>query len=202
MTLDFTEIDPMQPLDDDEIETLELFLQTLEAEDAILGISELDGFLTAIVSGPNAIPPAQWLSAIWDDEEGPTWESAEQAEEIIGLIIRHMNSITTTLTEDPEAFDPIFMEEEFEDETFLNVDDWCQGYLKGVQQDPEGWQQIDEDTERLLAPILVFGLETGLDGLVNESDEAIEAVQQQVAPAARQLHAYWLELRSDDETLQ
>lgn len=195
--------DPMQPLDDDEIETLELFLQTLEGENAVIGISELDGFLTAIVSGPNNIPPTQWINALWGEEEdGPVWESTEQAEEIISLIIRHMNSIASALLDSPEDFDPIYMEDEFEDEPFLNVDEWCQGYLKGIQQDPEGWQQIDEEMEQALAPILVFGLETGLDGMVNAEDEAIEALQQQIAPAARRLHAYWLALRSDGATLQ
>lgn len=197
-------IDTLQPLDDDEIEILELFLQTLEAEDAVIGISELDGFLTAVVSGPNTLPPQQWIQAIWgDDEEGPAWESAQQAEQIISLIIRHVNSISTTLTESPEEFDPIYMEDEFEDEPFLNVDEWCQGYLKGIQLDPEGWQQIDEDMEQTLAPILVFGLDTGLDGMVDADDEAIEALQQQIAPAARRLHAYWLALRSSEgATLQ
>lgn len=189
-------IDTLQPLDDDEIETLELFLQTLEAEEAVIGISELDGFLTAVVSGPNALPPQQWIQAIWGDEDGPAWESAQHAEEIISLIIRHVNSISTSLTEFPEDFDPIYMEDEFEGEPYLNVDEWCQGYLKGIQLDPEGWQQLDEEMEQALAPILVFGLDTGLDGMVDAEDEAIEALQQQVAPAARRLHAYWLSLRS------
>jgi uncharacterized protein len=188
-------IDTLQPLDDDEIETLELFLQTLEAEDAVIGISELDGFLTAIVSGPNALPPQQWIQAIWGDEDGPAWESARHAEEIISLIIRHVNSISTALTEFPEDFDPIYMEDEFEGEPYLNVDEWCQGYLKGIQLDPEGWQQLDEEMEQALAPILVFGLDTGLDGMVDAEDAAIEALQQQVAPAARRLHAYWLSMR-------
>jgi len=194
--------DPMQPLDDDEIETLELFLQTLEADTAVIGISELDGYLTAIVSGPNVVPPTQWINAIWGDDEGPVWESTEQAEEIISMIIRHMNSIAGTLMDSPEDFDPIYMEDEFEDEPYLNVDEWCQGYLKGIQQDPEGWQQIDEEMEQTLAPILVFGLDTGLDGMVDAEDEAIEALQQQIAPAARRLHAYWLAMRSDAVTLQ
>lgn len=195
-------LDPMQPLDDDEIETLELFLQTLEADTAVIGISELDGYLTAIVSGPNVVPPTQWINAIWGDDEGPVWESTEQAEEIISMIIRHMNSIAGALADSPEDFDPIYMEDEFEGEPYLNVDEWCQGYLKGIQQDPEGWQQIDEEMEQTLAPILVFGLDTGLDGMVDAEDEAIEALQQQIAPAARRLHAYWLAMRSDAVTLQ
>lgn len=196
-------IDPTQPLDEDEIDTLELFLQALEGETAVLGISELDGFLTAVVSGPNGLPPAQWVNAIWGGEEdSPAWESTEQAEQIIGLIIRHMNCIAGVLQESPEEFDPIYMEDEFEGEPVLNVDEWCQGYLKGIQLDPEGWQQIDEEMERALAPILVFGLETGLDGMIDAEDEAIEALQQEVAPAARRLYAYWLVMRSSDPTLQ
>ncbi len=34
-------------------------------DDSILDLSELDGFLTAIVSGPQAIAPSQWLPALF-----------------------------------------------------------------------------------------------------------------------------------------
>lgn len=196
-------IDPMEPLNEDEIDELELFLQTLEGDEALLGISELDGFLTALVSGPNVIQPTRWLEAVWGGEDfAPAWESNEDAEQIIALIIRHMNSITTTLIDAPETFDPIYMENDFNGEPVLNVDDWCQGYLKGIQLDPEGWQELDEDMEQALAPILVFGMEDGLDQMVNAEDDVIEALQQEVVVAARALHAYWLELRNEASLFQ
>jgi len=34
-------------------------------DNAILGVSELDGFLTAIVSGPDMIMPGQWVPEVW-----------------------------------------------------------------------------------------------------------------------------------------
>jgi len=69
-------------LSDDELAKLDQFLLYRVDEDAvtqgqdegILNISTLDGFFTAIVSGPKMIPPSQWLPAVWGDCE-PTWDS-------------------------------------------------------------------------------------------------------------------------------
>src|SRR3990172_2677727 len=49
-----------------------------------LDVSELDGFFTAIVSGPVMIPPSQWLPAVWGDFE-PVWESKKDFEKIFSL---------------------------------------------------------------------------------------------------------------------
>jgi len=64
-------------LSETEIERLERFLLERIDEDAetegrdegVLDISELDGFFTAIVSGPVMIPPSQWLPTVWGDFE-------------------------------------------------------------------------------------------------------------------------------------
>ncbi len=45
-------------------------------DEGILGLSELDGFLAAVVSGPSAIQPSLWLPVVWGDFE-PEWESDE-----------------------------------------------------------------------------------------------------------------------------
>lgn len=49
------------PLTDREIDWLEEALLKYGNDDSVLCFSELDGFLTAIVSGPNTISPNTWL---------------------------------------------------------------------------------------------------------------------------------------------
>lgn len=49
------------PLTDDEIKELEQFLLGTEGIEESMGISTLDSFLTAIVCGPKAIMPSEWI---------------------------------------------------------------------------------------------------------------------------------------------
>ncbi|OTP63006.1 hypothetical protein BVC92_11675, partial [Klebsiella pneumoniae] len=52
-------------MNENELEWLDDTLAKYAAEGAILDVSELDGLLTAILSAPTDIEPAQWLLAIW-----------------------------------------------------------------------------------------------------------------------------------------
>ncbi|MCW8958353.1 MAG: UPF0149 family protein, partial [Gammaproteobacteria bacterium] len=71
------------PLSDQEIDELNRFLlERIPEEEAnaavegvdegVLDISELDGFLTAIVSGPQPLKPSEWLPVLWGEYE-PAW---------------------------------------------------------------------------------------------------------------------------------
>ena len=106
-----------QPLDDDEIAWLGEFLldridddaDTGDRDEGILDISELDGFLTAVVSGPVTVLPSQWIPQVWGDFE-PVWEREQDVQKVMTLLMRHMNAIAVMLKEQPEDFEPIFLE--------------------------------------------------------------------------------------------
>ena len=131
---------PHDPLTSDQLDWLEDFLLNRIDEDAVtegldegvLVIPELDGFLTAIVSGPVVLVPSRWLPALWGDFE-PIWYSADDYQKFMSLIIQHSNNIASLLIEDPEAFEPLFYERKFEDRTVTVVDEWCEGYVRAVR---------------------------------------------------------------------
>jgi hypothetical protein len=58
------------PLTDEEIEELDQFLLDADGIEESMNISMLDGFLTAIVSGPKTIMPSEWIRWVWDIERG------------------------------------------------------------------------------------------------------------------------------------
>ena len=63
-----------------------------------MDVSTLDGFLCAVLSGPNVIKPSEWMRWIWDMEEGeqtPKFTSEKQAQRILGLLMRHANDIVS-----------------------------------------------------------------------------------------------------------
>ena len=157
--------DPFKILNEAELDHLNQFLldripedadddYTEDTDEGILDVSELDGFFTAVVSSPVMIPPSQWLPAVWGEYE-PEWESEKEFENIFTLLMRHMNDIATTLMEQPEYFEALFQERVVKGKTYAIVDEWCEGYLRGV---------------------------------------ALAAIE----PNVREIHAYWLERRSED----
>ena len=191
-----------EPLDDEKLDRLDQFLLDHVDEDAdtegkdegLLDTSELDGFLTAIVSGPTSILPSRWLPAVWGDFE-PVWESEKDFEEIFALMVRHMNVIAATLIEQPQDFEPIFQESTFEGKINTIVDEWCEGYVRGVALAAEAWNAGGLPMDILLVPIRAFTSESDWRGHDLSTEVEIENVRNAIIPNVREIHAYWLARR-------
>ena len=186
------------PLSDEEMDRLDAFLIERGDEDfddesgdaGVLDLSELDGLLTAVVSGPGSVAPSQWLPAVWGEQE-PAWERTEDIEEMLGLLIRHMNGIAATLGEQPDAFEPIFLDREVDGKSALIVDEWCEGYMRGVALEAEQWAGEGDQMNALLEPIRAFTQEAGWPAHDLASDREVETLQEAVTLNARAIYAYW-----------
>lgn len=191
--------DLFTPLSETEFDELDHFLLHLESEDSALDLSELDGFFTAIVSGPDIIPPSEWLEVVWGGgEQAPVWKSEEQCERIIALMMRHMNTIASILMEMPEDFQALFLEREVEGKIYTIVDEWCHGFMKGVALRSSYWDEMPSAIEDFLAPMLMFSTEAGYLELEKMSEEEVDFWQRQIEPAVRRIHGYWLTQRSNE----
>ena len=191
------------PLTHDELEQLDQFLLARIDEDlvtdgmdeGIFDISTLDGFFTAIVSGPIMIPPSEWLPSIWGDFV-PDWESEETFTEVLSMLMRHMNGIAQALMEYPDEFEPIFLEHRVDEKTYTIVDEWCEGYYRGTSLASEQWLTGGEEIAALLAPIFAFTASTEWTGH-DHPDHEVEKIQQAITPNVLEIHAYWLARRFD-----
>lgn len=191
------------PLTDRELDRLDEILLNHVDQDAwapgkdegLICISELDGFLTAIVSGPGMVMPSVWLPDLWGDFE-PVWNSMRDYEEFMSLLMRHMNGISGTLMNDPESFEPIFMENRAATPPALVVDEWCEGYLRAVRLTPEAWADGGAAMQDLLAPIRAFTEES--EWAAHELGDSAEALalRDAITPNARAIHAFWLAQRT------
>lgn len=186
------------PLSDQEIDQLNRFLlerlpeeEVEGADEGVLDISELDGFLTAIISGPRAIAPSEWLPVVWGQFE-PDWASPEEAEAILSLVLRHMNALVTTLTEAPAEFEPIVLEVEEEEGTVTSVEEWCLGYMKGVGLASDAWRHAGQEVMEMLFPIMVFTSEEGRGRLATLEADELATLKRSIPTAVRKLHAYWM----------
>ncbi len=97
-------------LSDDDIHAIDMLLaavpEPFETVDAVL----LDGYLAGVLVQPVLVPPEQWLPPIFGtngmpDGDTPGW-SAEQHDQLIGLITRRKDEIWRGILEDG-WFDPI-----------------------------------------------------------------------------------------------
>ena len=200
--------DLFAPLTEHELDQLDHFLlDRLDEDEAaedkdegILNIAELDGFMTAMVSGPVMVPPSRWLPAVWGDFE-PVWETTAQFEEILALMMRHMNSVSGMLRAAPDEFEPLFMEREVDGRVYRIVDEWCEGYLRGMRLDLSDWSST-ENFSHLLGLMLLFASDEGFEKLRQFTIEEVEEYQDLITPAVRQAHAYWLGQRSDKRTVR
>lgn len=191
------------PLSDDEEAFLNDFLLKRIPDDAepemdvgIFELSGLDGFFTAIVSGPNMIPPSQWLPVLWGEAE-PDFAGEKDFEKIYTLLIRYMNSISAELMNYPDEFIPVFNEWEIEGESVTNVDEWCIGYIRGVSIDKASWAVKDEAYAAMILPMMIHGTADGQQTLLTMEEPDRRALREAIGPAAGMLHAYWLERRSE-----
>ncbi|MEE2733642.1 MAG: UPF0149 family protein [Pseudomonadota bacterium] len=186
-----------EPLNQTELEFVDAMLHKYATDSSILNVSELDGFLTALVSGPNMVLPSQWMPAIWssdEKDESPTWEGDDEFSRFASLVMQHMNSNIEMLMDANEEFEAIFMEIEENGDIQRLPDDWCLGYLRGMAVSG-GWEQLPQEYEKYL---MAIGIHTDPDmeeELEKLDEETRHTMIGAIEPAAQILHGYWLEQR-------
>src|ERR1700738_1059078 len=148
-----------------------------------LEIEELDAFLLSDDGLENE-----------RDVSRPGCTSEKQAQPILDLLMRHANDIAVTLTQFPQYYEPLFLERDHKGRTVSIVDEWCCGYVKGIALDPSGWQPLFEAHPDWFEAIHLYGTESGWDRLkaYQDADARHQAFVELIAPAARNIHAYWL----------
>src|SRR3954469_20571436 len=85
-----------------DLDVLDRYLLSDEAPDNGMALSDLDGFLTGILVGPELIMPSEWLPHIWGGEPP---KFAKHARLILSTIMGRYNEIAAALEAGPDAFE-------------------------------------------------------------------------------------------------
>lgn len=179
------------PLNESEMAWLEETLMTYgHDDDSIMDVSELDGMLTAVLSGPVVVEPDRWLVAVWGGEKNiPRWKNEREMNRFINLSFKHMNDIAERLSDYPDQFEPMFGINEMEGQEFTVVEEWCFGYMRGVAL--TDWSALPEALKADLDLIALHGSEENFSRLDELTEEAFHESIAQIRPAALRLYAYW-----------
>ncbi len=98
---------PFTPLSEEEFDELDQFLLYDVDTEEVMVADIMDGFMHAIAVGPTTLQPKQWLPKIWGTQEMmPPMDSIEHLNHILGLVMRHFNSIIAGLESDPRQISP------------------------------------------------------------------------------------------------
>lgn len=184
-----------------EIQFLDDFFAREDGPENFMDTAMLDGYLTAVASGPTLIMPSEMLRWVWDTEKGEEdagFKNQKEAQKIIRLIMRQWNAIIHNLTHAPDQFEPQIYERVLEDgQTIPIIDEWCMGFYKGMSLDKAGWAPLLLSQPDLLMPVLMYGMEDGWDALekLNHDQKAHQAVADSLSGMVCQVHAHWLAQR-------
>lgn len=171
------------PLTEPELEWLDDVLMEYGTEQSVLDMSELDGFLTAVLSGPTVVPVEEWLPALWgNDQPAPEWKNSAQENRFNDLVIQHMSDIAERLQDAPDQFEPMFGLRDIDGQEITVVEDWCFGYMRGVALGD--WSKLPVRLRPTLQAIALHGEEENLDHLDNLTPEAFLQSIDDISPAA------------------
>src|SRR4030095_3760507 len=190
-----------EPLTDTELDELESFLASDAVPEDCMDLEMLDGFLAAIVSGPESIQPSEWLAQGWREggrSAPPAYGNSGDAQRVMALILRHMVGIQRTLAESPTRFKPLLYlpEEKKSDERQPpQGTPWGEGDMAGVKLRDEAWQPLydAEDARDWIFPIeaLAFrGQDPALSAAVGEKEKRASLVEER-AVASVLIYRFW-----------
>lgn len=174
------------PLNEIELAELDEFLLSDACDEDALSIDEAHGYLTALAVTPE--PPAddEWQTGIWGQ---PTFADEGEKQRMTSLLQRLYNDLVSTL-EARRDFEPLIIETEEGGEIMEAYEGWCFGFMLGVEQQQELWEELPQNEQNLVAPMAQLALlysdeETDMDD--DEYDDWVELLP----GAVMGLYAYW-----------
>jgi len=151
-----TNLPGSEALSEDELDRLSDFLDSLTNPDA-MDLETLDGFLCALIAGPEMVMPSEYLPLIWGGElpDENAFANIEEANAILQLIMRHWNAIIAEL-EAEMVYLPVMGEP---DERNVAGRGWARGFMRGVNLRRYSWNEIfaREDEGQVFSIPLVSG---------------------------------------------
>ena len=165
-----------EPLTDAELERLGKFLEGCKGGKA-MNVEQLDGFFAALIAGPETVMPSEYYAEVFGGEMSDTCEfgSLDEANEILGLMMRHWNTIAAALNKD-KVYGPILLQDE---NGVAHGNDWARGFMRGMHMRHDGWAELMDDEEHggCLVPIMM---------LFHEQDEDPEIRPEPISPKKRE----------------
>jgi uncharacterized protein len=116
-----------QPLSDAELERMHQILERFGDKRA-MNLEQLDGFLAALLCGPDEVPQSEYLREIWGERNEDTFTAQPILQDFAYLITRHRDAIAHTL-QSGDVFTPLLLADEH---GVSRGNDWANGFVRGM----------------------------------------------------------------------
>jgi uncharacterized protein len=190
-------------LSEEEFNCLEDLLASDIFSGEAMALDELQGFLCAVVSGPEFIPPSEWLPAALG--ESMRYESEAQAQQVLDLVMRFYNQTVQAL-DAGKGFDfVLYRPDEAAD---FDYETWCLGYLDGVEFSPVAWEEAGDadEVDELLFPIVALAGELPAQSVTRmkpgELERLLTACREDFGAIVCGIHQYWVAVRAKPTTVR
>ena len=139
----------------EEIDWLADFLESGQVPETTFDLEMADGYVCALLAGPEPPSPSEFLRAIWggDGSEEAVFDSEEQMKYFLDLVARHWNTVAQRL-DSAFLYTPLLFPARPEKRAL----GWAGGFILGIEPRREAWKPLIEDPEAgaLMAAILAL----------------------------------------------
>lgn len=144
-----------QTLDDLELETLELFLDSDAVHEECHNFITVHGFLTALAICPSNTPENTWIPIVF--EETPSFSSEKEEKSITNYLIRLKADIAKELESEEDFLVPCDLSMSESEEELSELQEWASGFMEGVFLTESDWftSEKEEQIAELLLPMMV-----------------------------------------------
>jgi len=112
-----------------------------------MGITELEGYLVALIAWPVGVPTGAWLPPIWG---GHGWRvpskiaARSQFEEFVALIVGFMRELDRALTQQPSRFESSVLRGLDDRARVAGLQAWAKGFMTGLTLGSQGLKWRNE----------------------------------------------------------
>ena len=154
-----------------DLDRLAELLDSEASPEHVMDISTLDGFIAACLAGPDRPQLGDVLS--WILDPGRTggevsFGSEADAQELLTLVAQHWHDTDDILADSPEDYEPVLYLQESEgddadagDAEVSVIDDWCSGFVLGLQLQTDVFERLPDELKDLLGPVFLYGTDEG-----------------------------------------
>ena len=149
---------------DERLDALDALLLSLSTIDDGMHLSEFDGFCTGIVVSPELISPGEWLPLVWGKSNKLEFDTEEELQAALDLIMAHYNDVAGMLAPPIVEFSPLYDTDFNSDETWW--ESWVCGFEQAMRLRPDCWEALvdGDDTEAGSSVLMMIELYNIADG--------------------------------------
>ncbi len=195
-------------LPDELLDRLETLLDDAELSEA-MRLDEIQGFLCAVLAGPQPMPEDDWLINALGSEEAMASDAGREAADLLRAFACALEEVLAR--GEPPV---LLLYAQDDEEGPSNYLPWCQAYLHGIDTAADDWFDFlgaddDEENEEVtylderLFPLMVLTNEAETAALENgeawatgdERQQLIDESEEDLPQAVADLYRFWLAKR-------